>query len=34
MYVKSDRITGAGKLLLDGMDMLSDARLQWEEIEI
>ncbi len=34
MYVKSDKITNAGKLLLEGMDILADARLEWEEIEI
>ncbi len=34
MYVKSDKLTNAGKLLLDGMDILLDARLDWEEIEM
>ncbi len=34
IYVKSDKLTNAGKLLLDGMDMLMDAKLDWEEIEI
>ncbi len=34
IYVKSDKITNAGKLLLDGMDMLADARFEWEEVEI
>ena len=34
IYVKSDKLTNAGKLLLDGMDMLADARFEWEEVEI
>jgi len=33
-YVKSDKITTAGKLLLEGLDILKDARYDWEEIEI
>ncbi len=34
LYIKSDKLTTAGKLILDGMDVLSDAMLEWEEIEI
>ena len=34
LYVKSDKITNAGKLLLDGIDILADTRLDWEEVEI
>lgn len=34
LYVKSDKITTAGKLLLEGLDILKDARYDWEEIEI
>ncbi|NPA95112.1 MAG: DUF505 domain-containing protein [Thermodesulfobacteria bacterium] len=34
IYIKSDKITNAGKLLLEGMDILADTRLEWEEIEI
>ncbi len=34
MYIKSDKITNAGKLLLDGLDILSRAKVEWEEIEI
>ncbi len=34
MYIKSDKLTNAGKLLLEGMEMLAEIRVEWEEIEI
>ncbi len=34
MYIKSDRLTSAGKTLLEGLDLLKKIQAHWEEIEI
>ncbi len=34
MYIKSDKITNAGKLLLEGVELLSKAKLSWTEVRI
>ncbi len=34
MYIKSDKITNAGKLLLEGLELLSRTSLKWAEIEV
>ncbi|RUM91670.1 MAG: hypothetical protein DSZ23_01460 [Thermodesulfatator sp.] len=34
MYLKSDKITGAGRLLLEGQEMLANAKVHWEDVEL
>ena len=34
IYIKSDKITNAGKLLLEGVELLSKAKLSWNEVNI
>ena len=34
MYIKGDKLTTAGKLLLEGINLLKNIKVVWEEIEI